>query len=556
MKNYLLLFSFAFLLLGCKKTKNPAPGPATAIITSLNCTGATFSNPGTAGASYSGTITIPYSGGNAVAYAAGSAILSSGVSGLTALLQAGTLANGSGSFTYTVTGTPAATGVASFNIAFSGMSCSADLVINEAPLVQYGTPFNGVPNRQDATIYQVNMRAFSATSNFAGVTARLDSIKALGANVVYLMPIFPVGSTNSVNSPYCVKDYKGINTEFGTLTDLRTLVDGAHSRNMSVILDWVANHTSWDNSWITTHPDWYLKNGSGAIISPPGMGWNDVAQLNFTNADMRLEMIKSLKYWVYTANVDGFRFDYADGPPADFWKQTIDSLHDISTHNLLLMAEGNRSSHFTSGFDFIFGFSFYGQLKSIFNNSQPTTALDAINNSEYVNATNGQQVVRYITNHDVNGSDGTPLTLFGGATGSMSAFVIASYMKSVPMIYNGQEVGTSFQLFFPFTGADINWTVNPATTAEYKRVIAFRNSSLAVRRGTLTAYSSADICAFTKISGAEKVFVAANVRNATMTYTLPGSVANLIWTDAMTGSSMALGTQISLPPHSYLILKN
>src|SRR4029078_12320849 len=124
---------------------------------------------------------------------------------------------------------------------------------------------------------------------------------------------------------------------------------------------------------------------------------------------------------------------------------------------LLLQAEGNRSSHFTAGFDFIFGFSFYGQLKSIFNNNQPATNIDGLNNSEYVNATSGQQVVRYITNHDVNGSDGTPLNIFGGAQGSMAAFVVAAYMKSVPMIYNGQEVGTPFPLVFPFTGADINW---------------------------------------------------------------------------------------------------
>jgi glycosidase len=370
------------------------------------------------------------------------------------------------------------------------------------------------------------------------------------------MPIFPVGSVNSVNSPYCVKDYKAVNPEFGTLADLRALVDGAHNKNMSVILDWVANHTSWDNPWIAAHSDWYLKNGSGVIVSPPGTGWNDVAQLNFNNTEMRLQMIKAMKYWVYTANVDGFRFDYADGPPFDFWKQAIDTLRNISTHSLLLLAEGNRNTHFTAGFDYIFGFSFYGQLKTIFSNNQPVTNIDALNNSEYVNATNGQQVVRYITNHDVNGSDGTPLTLFGGVNGSMAAFVVTAYMKSVPMVYNGQEVGTPFQLVFPFTGADINWTLNPAITAEYKKVIAFRNSSMAIRRGTLTSYSSADVCAFTKISGAEKVFVASNLRNNTITYTLPAAVASMTWTDAMTGNNTALGTQIILQPYSYLVLKN
>jgi glycosidase len=548
-----LVLLFAILNLSCKKTA--APENPAANISNINCTGAT-SATAMSGVAFSGTLTVPYTGGNGVNYGAGSPIPSTGVTGLSATLQAGTLANGSGTFTYTVIGTPSATGTALFDIKFGGLSCYAGITVNEAPLVQYGTPFTGVPDRQDATIYQVNMRAFSSSSNFQGVIGRLDSIKALGVNVVYLMPIFPVGSASSVNSPYCVKDYKAVNPEFGTLSDLRALVDGAHTRGMSVILDWVANHTSWDNSWISSHSDWYQKNAAGAIISPPGMGWNDVAQLNFNNAAMRLEMIRCMKYWVYTANVDGFRFDYADGPPFDFWKQAVDTLRAISTHNLLLLAEGNRSNHFTAGFDYIFGFSFYSQLKSVYNSAQPATAIDAVNNSEYVNASNGQQVVRYITNHDVNGSEGTPLSLFGGAKGSMAAFVVAAYMKGVPMVYNGQEVGTPFQIVFPFTGADINWTLNPDITAEYKKVIAFRNNSAAIRRGALASYSSTNVCAFTKSQGAEVVFVAANVRNSVVTYTLPPAVANATWINAMTGATVSLGTQITLQPYEYLVLKN
>lgn len=555
MKTYFQVLLLALICMSCKKTANSNPTPPVAKISAINCSAAISSSTATNSISYSGTITVPYTGGNGVAYQKGTAIASTGVSGLNAILQGGTLANGNGNFTYNITGTPAGSGIANFDIPFSGMTCRMSLTVNEPPLVQYGTPFNGVPARQDAVIYQVNMRAFSSTSNFQGVINRLDSIKALGANVIYLMPIYPVGTVNAVNSPYCVKDYKVINAEFGSLTELRTLVDGAHSKNMSVILDWVANHTAWDNSWITTHSDWYLKNGAGAIVSPPGMGWNDVAQLNFSNTEMRQEMIRCMKYWVYTANIDGFRMDYSDGPPADFWKQAIDTLRNINTHTLLLLAEGSRNDHFTSGFDFTFGFNFYGQLKNVFN-SQPATILDAVNTSEYTNASNGQQVVRYITNHDVNGSDGTPQSLFGGINGSLSAFIVAAYMKGVPMIYNGQEVATPFQLTFPFTGADINWTLSPDITAIYKKIISFRNSSNAIRRGTLTSYSSTEICAFTKEQAAEKVFVMCNLKNSTVNYSLPAAIANTTWTNAMTNTSVSLSTQYSLQPYSYLILKN
>jgi glycosidase len=428
-------------------------------------------------------------------------------------------------------------------------------VVIEVDPAQHGTPFASVPDRRDVSLYQVNMRVFSNTGNFKGVIDRLDSIKALGVNVIYLMPIYPLGVVKSVNSPYCIKDYKSVNPEFGTLEDLRALVDGAHSRNMSVLLDWVANHTSFDHTW-TKDKSWYLQDGGGNILSPPNMGWNDVAQLNFNNSAMRQTMIKAMKHWVFTANVDGFRFDYSDGPPVDFWKQAVDTLRNIKSHKLLLLAEGGRSSNYSAGFDYNFGFGFFDKMKSIFGSNLSVKQIDNMNTSDYSGAADGQQIVRYLTNHDVNSSDGTPLELFGGKKGSMAAFVVVSYMKSIPMIYNGQEVGTPVRLTFPFTSTKINWTINPDVTAEYKKVIAFRNSSDAIRRGQLTSYSSDDVCAFTKESGAQKVLVLSNLRNSNVAYAFPESLKNTTWKDAFTGASITLGTSISLDAFSYKILKN
>ena len=429
-------------------------------------------------------------------------------------------------------------------------------VVAEKDPAQYGIPYSDVPDRRDVSIYQVNIRSFSAEGNLKGVQVRLDSIKALGVNVIYLMPIYPVGVIKTVNSPYCVKDYTAVNTEFGTLSDLRNLIDAAHSRNMAVILDWVPNHTSFDNAW-TSNKSWYLQDAQGNILSPPGTGWNDVAQLNFNNTKMRLAMIKAMKYWVYTANVDGFRCDYADGPPVDFWKQAIDSLRGISTHKLLLLAEGKRSANYSVGFDYNFGFEFFEKLKSIYGNNQSVKQLiDQQNETDYVGATEGQRVIRYITNHDVNSSDGTPLALFGGKNGSMAAFVVSAYMKSVPMIYNGQEVGTPYKLTFPFTSTKIDWSLNPDVTAEYKKVLAFRNGSEAIRRGVLTSYSSADVCAFTKESGLEKVFVVCNLRNQAVTYSIPSALAGTSWKDGFNATASTLGSTITLEPYTYRVLKN
>ncbi len=425
---------------------------------------------------------------------------------------------------------------------------------NQQVAVQYGTPFDNVPDRRDVTMYQVNIRTFSEEGNFNGVTNRLDSISALGANVVYLMPIYPVGEVKSVNSPYCIKNYVEVNKEFGTLENLRMLVDKAHRNNMAVILDWVANHTSYDNVWIQ-NKSWYLQDSTGNIVSPPGMGWNDVAQLNFSNQDMRSEMIKSMKYWILTANVDGFRCDYADGPPYDFWKQALDTLRNIPNHKLLMMAEGRRSDHYKAGFDFNFGFQFFGNLKRIFERDRSVKSIEELNALDYTGATDGQQIIRYTSNHDVNSSDGTPLDLFGGEKGSMAAFVIAAYMKSVPMVYNGQEVGTPYRLTFPFTSTTIDWNINPDITNEYKKIIAFRNESEPIRRGELTSFCTDDVCAFSKKYNDEEVLVLVNCRDKNIKYKLNSELVNTSWTDVMNGGMVELSSEISLESFTYLVLR-
>jgi glycosidase len=417
---------------------------------------------------------------------------------------------------------------------------------------QYGTPFDDVPDPRDVSIYQVNMRVFSPEGNFRGVIARLDSIRALGFNVVYLMPIYPVGQKRSVNSPYCIRDYTAVNKEFGTLEDLRHLVEESHARGMAVILDWVANHTAYDHPW-TQNKSWYLQDGSGNIISPPGMGWNDVAQLDFKNQDMRTALIAAMKYWILEANIDGFRCDYSDGPPHDFWKQALDTIRSTKSRSLLLLSEGRRSDHFKAGFDYNFGFRFFHHLKEIFANKESARVIDTLNTRDYVGANANQRMVRYTSNHDVNGSDGTPLELFGGKSGSIAAFVIAAYMKGVPMLYNGQEVGTPYRLTFPFTSTKVDWTLNPDLKEEYRKLIKFRNGSAAIRRGEMISHTTEDVCAFTKHEGSEAVLVVVNVRNRPVTFPVP-DVARGGWKDAFSKKTMKVSKTMKLEPYQYLVL--
>jgi glycosidase len=418
---------------------------------------------------------------------------------------------------------------------------------------QYGKPFQHVPDSRDVTMYQVNTRVFSKDGNFKGVTERLESIKDLGVNVIYLMPIYPIGTLRGVNSPYATKDYDAVGSEFGTLDDLRALVDKAHELKMAVLLDFVANHTSWDHPWIS-NKSWYEVDSTGSIKYP--RNWRDVAQINFDNADARLALVRSMKSWVYRANIDGFRCDYADGPPLDFWKQALDSLNTIPDRKLLMLAEGSRPEHFEIGFNYNFGFRFYGNLINIFAKNKSVKSIDELNERDYRGTTReGQGIIRYLSNHDVNGG-GTPLELFGGKKGSMAAFAMLAYMKGIPMIYNGQEVATPVRLTFPFTSTKIDWSINPDVTKEYKKVISFRNQSEAVRRGELTSYSNDDVCVFTKTLGKEKVLVISNFRDKQVPYTFPDELKNRAWKDAFDGSDVRLKGDITLEPYTYLVLKN
>lgn len=420
---------------------------------------------------------------------------------------------------------------------------------------QYGTPYAGVPDPRDVNMYQVHIRPYSAAGNLAGVTARLDAIKALGTNVIYLMPHYPNGTdSRSSISPYCIKDFKGVGAEYGNLTNLRALVDGAHSRGMAVILDWVANQTSWDHPWITQHPDWYVRDGNGVI--QPLNPFPDVAALNFSSSAMRTEMINSMRYWVLAANVDGFRCDYANNAPLDFWTQVINNLRSITTHKLLMFAEGDRLENFNAGFDMNFGDKWYYDAIRQIAGGASVAQVQTTTNTEYTFAGTSQQVVRYTANHDTEG-EATPFSVFQNHAGVVVNFLVSAYMRGVPFLTSGQEVDHNQTIPWPYTSVKINWSANPTAAADFTKVLNFRTSSTAIRRGTMTNYSNTNVCAFTKISGSEKVVVIANLRNSTQTFVIPAALAGS-YVDAYTGAAVTLtsGATQSLTNFQYRVLTN
>jgi uncharacterized protein YjdB len=419
---------------------------------------------------------------------------------------------------------------------------------------QYGTPFSGVPDPRDVNMYQVHIRPYSAAGNFAGVTARLDAIKALGINVLYVMPIYPHGTdARSSSSPYSIKDFKSVASEYGTLADFRTLVDGAHSRGMAVMLDFAVNGTSWDHPWITQHPDWY--NQSGGVIQQLAT-FPDVAGLNFNNTAMRAAIVDAMRYWIFAANIDGYRCDFANNPPLDFWTNTINNLRGITSHKLLMLAEGDRLENFQTGFDFNFGDKWYYDAIKPIANGTSVAQIQTTTNTEYTFANANQQEVRYTANHDSETNE-TAIGVFKSHAGVMANILVSGYMRGVPFITSGQEVDFNQTIPWPYTSVKINWSANTTAAADFTKILIFRNNSVAIRRGTMTNYSDANVCAFTKTSGTEKVVVMTNLRNGTSNYVIPAALAGT-YKDAYSGASVTLtsGSTQSLAAFQYIVLTN
>lgn len=417
---------------------------------------------------------------------------------------------------------------------------------------QYGTPFGNVPSNDNMVMYEVNLRAFSTGGDLQGVINRLDEIKALGVNVIWLMPIHPIGAIKSVNSPYSVRDYKAVSDEYGTLENLRTLTTEAHARGMAVIMDWIANHTAWDNPWIS-HVTWYTQDANGAIVHPPGTNWQDVADLNFSSNAMRNAMIDAMKYWVLEANVDGYRCDYADGVPFDFWKQAIDTLHAIPNRNLILLAEGSRADHFSAGFDLNYAWDFYGAIKNVFNGQSAKGAF-LTHTNEYSVVPAGKHLLRFTTNHDQSAWESTPMVLFKGKQGALAASVATIFMEGVPLFYTGQEVGRVATVPF-FSNDPIHWNDNPDMLQAYKDIMAFYTQSDAARLGTNTDYSTDEAIIFTKTLGAEQVIILVNTRNTPIEPSLPEEFNNVYWTDALTSDTLQFGATVQMYNYQYIIAR-
>jgi glycosidase len=426
-----------------------------------------------------------------------------------------------------------------------------------APYVRVRTP----EWARHAVLYELNVRQFTAEGTFAAAEAQLPRLAALGVDIVWLMPIHPIGQKNRkgpLGSPYAVKDYVAVNPEFGTLADFKRFVARAHELGLRVILDWVANHTAWDNALASQHPDWYSRDWRGQFHPTSWNDWSDIIELDYDQPGLRRYMTEALTFWVRETGVDGYRCDVAGYVPLDFWNGVRRELEAIKP--VFLLAEWQATDLHQDAFDATYAWDWYEAAVAATTGGQGVGALRGYY-STHENAWPREAMrLTFVTNHDKNSWDGTEFEQFG--PGLEAATVLSVVGTGLPLIYNGQEAGNDKQLAF-FDRDPIAWRDGHPRGDLYRRLFALKKAQSVLWNGRWGAPMidvpnsvPADVLSFVRMDERGKVFAVFNFSPRPQVVSFTEGPQADTYRDFATGSAarMERRTTMSLPPWGYRVL--
>jgi glycosidase len=394
-------------------------------------------------------------------------------------------------------------------------------------------PMAHVAWSKNANIYEVNIRQYTKEGTFKAFAAHLPRLKEMGVDILWLMPIQPIGQKNrkgTLGSYYAVRDYTGINPEFGTLADFKALVKQAHGLGMKVIIDWVANHTAFDNAWTVQHKDWYLLNDKGEIFpvtytdgAEPEY-WTDVTGLDWSKPGSGLwkGMTDAMAYWVRETDIDGFRCDVAAKVPTPFWNQARDALDRIKP--VFMLAEADKPELHEHAFDMTYGWDTKDLFKDIAKGKKDARALKNFVQHPPKAFPPGAYRMRFTSNHDENSWAGSDTELYGPAFAAMA--VLAATLPDMPLIYGGQEAGLDKRIEF-FEKDPIDWKKYKYASL-YSTLLQLKHANKALWNGQyggpveVLETGNDKVFAFQRKREGNVVKVSVNLSNAAQTFALPG----------------------------------
>lgn len=415
-----------------------------------------------------------------------------------------------------------------------------------------------------ANIYEVNIRQYTPEGTIAAFDKHIDRLADMGVNILWIMPVQPIGVENrkgGLGSYYSIQDYTAVNPEFGTLEDFQKMVNHAHDKGMHVILDWVANHTSFDHVWTKTHPEFYSKDSTGAIsVALDNDGkptdWTDVADLDYSNPAMRQAMINDMLFWLKNTNIDGFRCDVAGFVPQDFWEEAIPALKKENNHLFMLAEWDEALKH--EVFDMTYGWEFHHILNSVASGKELPLKFDEYLAKEDTTFPADAYRMYFTTNHDENSWNGTVFERMGA--NHKAAFVLcATFQNGMPLIYGGQEVALNHRLAF-FDKDTISWDVDSLIGFFYDMLAlktqnsALWNGALGARQHKITT-NQESVYAFSRSNDTNSVAVFINFSNAPVSVSYSDGPADGNYKEWFTNSSIDLTSkgELELGANQYMV---
>lgn len=380
---------------------------------------------------------------------------------------------------------------------------------------------------RDAVLYQINLRQFTPQGNFRAAITELPRLKALGVDILWLMPIHPIGEKNrkgTLGSPYSVRDYFAVNPEFGEAQDARAFIDAAHALGFKVILDLVVNHSAWDHPLASAHPDWYEKDWQGNFRPTPWWDWYDIIDLDWSQPGVRTHIGAAMEYWVREFGVDGFRADVAGYVPIDFWETMRIRLSAIRP--IFMLGEVQQVAFHRAAFDATYAWDWHNISKRVSQGKGDATSFYGYYAENESLWPREAMRMTYIENHDSNAWEGTMAENYGSALAAMTALAFTG--EGLPLIHNGMEACNNRRLAF-FEKDPIDWNASPncAYGALLPRLIAFRKANPALANGQWGARMRKldhdrprELFAWVRQSGANKVVGLFNFSDRSVTATL------------------------------------
>jgi cyclomaltodextrinase len=432
------------------------------------------------------------------------------------------------------------------------------VVISSSILAQKETTVVHPNWSKDASIYEVNIRQYTPEGTFKAFQKHVPELKKMGIGIVWIMPINPIGEKNrkgSLGSYYSVENYKAINPEFGTLNDFKNLVNEIHREGMHVILDWVANHTSWDNVLIKTNPDFYKKDSLGNFV-PPVADWTDVIALNYNNPDLWIYMENTMEYWIKECNIDGFRCDVASMVPTPFWDFVRKELEKIKP--VFMLAEAENPGLQKHAFDMTYAWEFHNILKEIYKGKMTVNDLDKYYKKEENSYNPDAYRMVFTTNHDENSWNGTVFQRFGDAVKTFA--VLCGVVKGMPLVYSGQEAGLNKPLSF-FNKDTIEWKKSSFRNL-YTQLIHLKLNNKALWNGIsggemerVKTNDDSKIFSFIREKGNDKLFVVFNLSPENQKVEINDDKITGSYKDFFNNNNLSLGSKFDtdLPAWGYKV---